>query len=96
MRKAIGTANSFADLIGIVASIAEGVSGLGELYIYDTALRIGAKSGLEPDMVYLHAGTRKGAKALGLDASMKTSLRGVDFGPSTIFRQGCRRHSLHL
>lgn len=35
--------------------------------VYDTALRIGAKLGLEPERVYLHAGTRVGARALGLD-----------------------------
>ena len=38
------------------------------LYVYDTAWRIGAKLELEPELVYLHAGTRKGAKALGLDS----------------------------
>ena len=35
--------------------------------VYDTALRIGAKLGLEPEVVYLHRGTRSGMKALGLD-----------------------------
>lgn len=42
------------------------IKGLGELYRYDTALRIGWNVGLEPDRVYLHAGTRKGAKNFGL------------------------------
>jgi predicted kinase len=41
---------------------------IGELYVYDTALRIGAKLNLFPARVYLHAGTRQGARALGLDA----------------------------
>jgi hypothetical protein len=36
--------------------------------VYDTAVRIGAYLGLEPDRVYLHAGTRRGARALGLGA----------------------------
>jgi hypothetical protein len=36
--------------------------------VYDTALRIGAKLGLEPDVVYLHRGTRSGVKVLGMDA----------------------------
>jgi hypothetical protein len=36
------------------------------LYSYDTAVHIGAKLGLMPDEVYLHSGTRKGARALGL------------------------------
>jgi hypothetical protein len=37
--------------------------------VYDTSLRIGAKLGFEPKHVYLHAGTRVGARALGLDTS---------------------------
>src|SRR5436305_1117453 len=42
------------------------VKGLGKLYAYDTALFIGFRLGLLPKKVYLHAGTRKGAEALGL------------------------------
>ncbi len=40
--------------------------GIGPLTVYDTALRIGAKLGLKPQRVYLHSGTRQGARALGL------------------------------
>jgi hypothetical protein len=36
------------------------------------ALRIGARFGLEPKRVYVHAGTRDGARALGLDADRRT------------------------
>jgi hypothetical protein len=64
---AIKDARTFDDLFGIVSAVVEGVLGLGELYVYDTSLRIGAKLGVYPDRVYLHAGTRKGAKALGLN-----------------------------
>jgi hypothetical protein len=35
--------------------------------VYDTALRIGARLGLSPQQVYLHAGTRHGPEALGFD-----------------------------
>ncbi|MBI1997211.1 MAG: hypothetical protein HYW03_03845 [Deltaproteobacteria bacterium] len=35
--------------------------------VYDTALRIGARLGLEPERVYIHSGTRVGARRLGLD-----------------------------
>jgi hypothetical protein len=42
------------------------VPGLGALYVYDTALRLGAYLRLSPKYIYLHAGTRVGAKALGL------------------------------
>lgn len=41
--------------------------GIGELCVYDTALRIGTYLGLEPNEVFLHAGTRDAARALGLD-----------------------------
>lgn len=37
--------------------------------VYDTALRIGAKLDLEPEVVYLHRGTRSGMGALGLNIS---------------------------
>jgi hypothetical protein len=42
------------------------IHGIGELAIYDIAHRIGSYLGLEPKRVYLHAGTRHGARALGL------------------------------
>jgi hypothetical protein len=42
------------------------IRGLGEMYIYDAALRMGAHLKLAPDFVYLHRGTRVGAKALGI------------------------------
>ncbi len=35
--------------------------------VYDTAIRIGARFDLEPVKVYVHAGTRDGVRALGLD-----------------------------
>ena len=44
------------------------------LYVYDTAWRIGAKLKLEPGVVYLHAGTRKGAEALGLNVKKRNTL----------------------
>ena len=43
------------------------VPGLGPLYVYDTAVRLGAYLHLSPKYVYLHAGTLIGAKALGLE-----------------------------
>ncbi len=45
---------------------------VGELTVYDTALRIGAHFGLEPTRVYLHAGTRVGARVLDLDDRQST------------------------
>lgn len=59
----IKRASSFAVLLAIVD--ATKLKGVSELTVYDTAVRIGAGQGLEPQEVYLHAGTRKGAARLG-------------------------------
>jgi len=58
----IKSVKSFDDLMTIVES--EKSEGIGELTIYDTATRIGAYLNLFPDRVYLHSGTRKGARNL--------------------------------
>jgi hypothetical protein len=57
---------SFARLHERLEKLVGHLSGLGELYLYDTGLRIGAKLGLMPQAVYLHAGTRVGATELGI------------------------------
>lgn len=64
--RAIQKAHDFDDLFHLIDTALEPISGLGELYVYDTTLRIGAKLNLFPDKVYLHAGTLLGARALGL------------------------------
>jgi hypothetical protein len=58
-------ASSFDELFDLVEAIIRPIPKIGELAVYDTALRIGARFGLEPDKVYVHAGTRDGLKALG-------------------------------
>jgi hypothetical protein len=60
-------AATFEDLHDVVREEIGGVRGVGELMVYDTALRIAAHRGLEPARVFLHAGTRVGARRLGLD-----------------------------
>jgi hypothetical protein len=72
--EAIATQPSFARLIELVESTLHVERGLGELYIYDTALRIGAKLGHPPVRAYLHSGARDGALALGLDAKHRKAL----------------------
>ena len=62
-------AQSFEALHALVASRIGGIKGIGELTTYDTALRIGAFLRLEPNVVFMHSGTRTGAKRLCLDAS---------------------------
>lgn len=57
---------SFDALHGLIAETCGDLDRFGELTRYDVAFRIGARLGIEPERVYLHAGTRKGAKALGL------------------------------
>jgi len=58
---------SFDAILGLVQACS--VPGFGALARYDTALRIGFWRSLLPDKVYLHAGTRRGARNLGLDVS---------------------------
>ena len=57
---------------GLIRAAVEPIPGIGELYVYDTSFRIGAKLNLFPTKVYLHAGTRRGVRALGLDHSADT------------------------
>lgn len=58
--------NSFHDL-WLTTKKLRAIKGLGELYVYDTSLRIGAYLNLFPKKIYLHAGTRKGASNYGLE-----------------------------
>lgn len=60
-------ASTFAELYEKVAVALRPIRGIGLLTIYDTAHRLGAYLKLSPEEVYLHAGVRVGAKALGLD-----------------------------
>jgi hypothetical protein len=61
----------FHDLFLTVEKTIGGIAGIGELMVYDTSLRIGAKVGLQPDWVDIHSGTRKGAERLGLPTDLR-------------------------
>ena len=61
----IAACKSFDQLLELVEAVLRNVHGAGELHAYDTSFRIGARLGLLPEKVYLHAGTRKGAVAIG-------------------------------
>jgi len=63
---------NFAELHDLLETVLYDVHGIGELYCYETSLRLGAYLGLYPEFVYLHRGTRDGAKALGIDWRSKT------------------------
>ncbi|WP_282774577.1 hypothetical protein [Phaeodactylibacter xiamenensis] len=72
----IEAAKTFDELLKVVESCK--IKGVGELTCYDTANRIGAKLKLKPDLIYLHAGTKKGAeKLLGMKLRDKC-IRKVD------------------
>lgn len=65
--KLLRQCKNFDELKTLIHGLLESVDGVGELYIYDTAFRLGAKLNLLPMKVYLHAGTRDGAEILGFD-----------------------------
>jgi hypothetical protein len=65
---------NFGQLIETVQASVGHLKGLNELYVYDVSLYIGAFKGALPQRVYLHAGTRKGALALKLDAKRRKAL----------------------
>lgn len=55
---------SFEALYEAVAALK--IDGIGVLTIYDTATMIGCPINVYPEVIYLHAGTADGAKALGI------------------------------
>ena len=57
---------SFHQLWTLIRDNLKPIRGIGDLYIYDASLRIGAYLRLTPERVYLHAGTRMGARKSGL------------------------------
>jgi hypothetical protein len=67
----IRKAPNFAILLREITAVLGKIAGLGDLYYYDAALRVGAKLGLYPEQIYLHAGTRAGAAVLGLNANQR-------------------------
>lgn len=64
--------SSFDQLHSRIRSFVESIKGLGQLFVYDTALRFGFSRNLNPTLVYLHRGTRTGAARLGLNSKKAT------------------------
>lgn len=61
---ALMAAKTFAELHRIVELHLSAAGGFGELVIYDIAQRVGWYRELEPEEIYLHRGTRDGARVL--------------------------------
>lgn len=66
----IASCGDFEALHRLVVGVCEPIDGAGELLAYDVAFRIGAYLGIEPTRVYLHAGTKKGARRLGISGNV--------------------------
>jgi hypothetical protein len=74
----IHSCRTFDELLNVLEKESRAFWKDGELIVYDTALRIGAYLKIEPEEVFLHRGTREGAKALGFEGSRR-SIRGDEF-----------------
>lgn len=69
----LAKAADFAAIHRLVEDEIGSIKGIGALTVYDIAHRIGAHFRMAPQLVYLHAGTRTGARAF--------NIRGAPFDP---------------
>lgn len=76
IRRRLAGASSFAALHQAVNDDIGSLNGIGTLTVYDIAHRIGAHFGKALERVYLHAGTRVGARVFGI--------RGNSFDPNIL------------
>ena len=68
----VKAATTFEELHRVIENLTGEIPKIGELMVYDTALRIGAYLGLHPSKVFVHAGTREGAQHLGFEGKRRT------------------------
>lgn len=68
----------FEALHGLIEARIASIRGVGPLQVYDFSIRIGLRLGLRPQRVHLHAGTKQGARALGLDLRGRRWLRPME------------------
>ena len=66
IRRSLSNAPNFDALHRLVEQEIGDMKGIGALTVYDISHRIGAYFGKAPERVYLHAGVRVGARALGI------------------------------
>ena len=71
-RTSLSRCQTFQGLFEQVQGAIGSIHGIGPLTVYDVATRIGSYLRLEPEEVYLHAGTRAGARELGLPTHCRT------------------------
>ncbi|GAB3667559.1 hypothetical protein GCM10028791_43260 [Echinicola sediminis] len=84
--EALEKAKSFEDIFGITEEVKNKVFGLGDLWSYDTAQRIGLSKSCYPKAVYLQTGTLAGAKELVKRGLVDgKALRGQRSVPQTVF-----------
>src|SRR6267142_128467 len=62
----LANAADFSALHRLVEGEIGSIKGVGALTVYDIALRIGAHFGKAPEHVYVHAGTRTGARVFNI------------------------------
>lgn len=62
----LAKASDFADLHRLVEQQIGGIHGIRPLTVYDIAHRLGAYFGKAPELVYLHAGTKTGARLFNI------------------------------
>ncbi|MCL4549834.1 MAG: hypothetical protein M1495_14840 [Bacteroidetes bacterium] len=67
--------NDFHSLFEIVTDLLLPIKGVGELYYYDTTLKLGSYLRLFPEYIYLHSGTRTGAQKMNLPFKKKYLLK---------------------
>ncbi len=67
-RKQIKSCKNFHEIFELIhEEIEREVYGIGEMYTYDISFYLSINLGFKPKYVYLHKGTRIGARKLGLD-----------------------------
>ena len=73
--KQLRACKSFLELMQISEKVSKGFWDHSGLTVYDTTLRIGAHLGILPARIYLHAGVKEGAKALGFSGKPGSLMR---------------------
>ncbi|MHB1704197.1 MAG: hypothetical protein ACYCS0_08335 [bacterium] len=85
----ISATKNFDNLHEIIIKSLEGLKYIGPLYYYDTAFLIGAHLDKLPEKIYLHAGTKKGAKNMEINIRNKKYIEMEDILCHKIFKKYC-------